>query len=603
MPLYAKASLEALRQRIDLIEVVGSHIELQRKGVSYKALCPFHDEKTPSFQIQRGDSHYHCFGCGAHGDAIQFLMEHQGVTFTEAVEILAQRFGVHLELAEGGEGQSGTNKQRLREAMEQSCQLFHALLLHTPQGQEALGYLYSRGIDLDFIRHFRIGYAPSQGGVLKAFMSSHSIRQDVLQEVGLLTSGQSGRVRDFFFDRIMFPVQDGMGSVVAFSGRKFREGSGGGKYVNSPETPLFKKSKLLFGLHFSRRRIAKERKAIIVEGQIDCLRLIKEGFDYAVASQGTAFGSGHVAELLKLGVQHIFLALDADQAGCEASAKVGNLFQAEGVEVTVVALPKGSDPDSLLMNQGPDAFENLMAHGVDYLTFLVEHIGRGFDTSTPAGKNQLVRSVAKQIREWKNPVMVHESLRKLALLTQVPEEIIHTGQPTAPHLYIKGREGLGDDKALELNPDRILEADLLRWLLLVGEERDDLVQWIGSHLKGNDFRDLGCRKLYETYLTAFRESRSRDLLSLVIDAGSSEAQKLLEEAMEKRVNEAKVEEEVGETMRRILERNWMHQRDELQRRIQNGQTPDEEVLELVKEFEGVLRSPPTIHPLPEERGK
>ena len=421
MPLFSKDSLETLRQRIDLVDVLSGHIDLKKAGASYKALCPFHDEKSPSFMVQKGDAHYHCFGCGAHGDAITFLMTHLKMSFNDAVESLAQKFHVPLEIVEGEA--KGPNKSVLKEALDAAARFFHFYLLHTEEGHEALRYLYSRGIDLDFIRHFQIGLAPKAAGALRKMLQSQFIKDEAMAEAGLIAPGKEGGWRDFFQERITFPICDAAGAVIGFSARKFREGTFGGKYVNTPETPLFKKSRVLFGLHHCRRRIVKERKAIIVEGQIDALRLIQNGFNITLAGQGTAFGEGHVKELTHLGILEVFLALDGDEAGQEATRKIGDLFQREGIEVRVVPLPSGSDPDTFLRKAGAAAFLTLLENAGDYLSFLVKHEGRRVDLASPAGKNELIARLARQIRAWEKPLMVHESLRKLAHLMQVPESI------------------------------------------------------------------------------------------------------------------------------------------------------------------------------------
>jgi len=289
--MYTKESLELLRQRIDLVEVLTPHLQLHRAGAAFKALCPFHEEKTPSFIVQRGDSHYHCFGCGAHGDAIAFLMNNVKMSFTEAVEHLAERFGVPLEKMDASEEVKGPSKSVLKEALDRAARLYHFLLLHSEEGQKALEYLYQRGIDLDFIRTFQIGYASNSPDLLKRFLYAQNVSEEVLLETGLIAASSK---RDFFCDRITFPIRDPMGAVIGFSARKFKEETYGGKYINTSETPLFKKSQVLFALSYCRQKIAKERKAIIVEGQIDALRLIHSGFNYTVAGQGTAFGEGHV---------------------------------------------------------------------------------------------------------------------------------------------------------------------------------------------------------------------------------------------------------------------------------------------------------------------
>lgn len=588
MAIFTKESLDTLRQRIDLVEVMSSYVEFKKSGAAYKALCPFHDEKTPSLMIQKGDSHYHCFGCGAHGDAIQFLMNYQKMNFMDAVESLAQRFHVHLEKTDNNE-KKGPSKALLKESLYFASQFYHHALLHTDEGHEALHYLYKRGVDLDFIRHFTVGLAAKGQGPFRKAIHAKGLRDDVLQEAGLLAEGRDGQLRSFFHDRIMFPIHDASGDVIGFSGRKYKEDTFGGKYVNTSETPLFKKSRVLFGLNYSRRRIAKERKAIVVEGQIDALRLIQAGFDITVAGQGTAFGEGHVKELVALGINQVFLALDGDNAGQEAAQKIGNLFQKEGIEVKVVQMPNGADPDSFLMEQGPEAFLQLLEQSIDYLTFLIRHLSRHLNMESPAGKTELVQQISKQIRSWEHPLMVHESLRKLAHMAKVPEDMVGVGQEAIPNLYVKKTASIG---AQTVDPDRILEGDLLRWLLLV--PRADFIELIRKHVKGEDFRVPICRNLYETYFTCQEAGLPTDLLFLLNKMDDAEGQLFVDELMQKKVNKERAEKHLIETIQRLLDRNWMYKSEELRMKISSGQCSDEEASALAKQFGDLKRNPPKI---------
>lgn len=591
MVIFSKESLETLRQRVNLVDVLSSHIELKRSGAAYKGLCPFHDEKSPSFMIQKGDSHYHCFGCGAHGDAIQFLMTHQKMSFSDAVEHLAQRFQVHLERLEQGEEKKGTNKALLKEAVETACQFYHFYLLHTAEGHEALKYLYSRGIDLEFIRYFQLGLAPKAPGIFRKVMMAKKMREDILVEAGLLAFHKDGQVRDFFSDRIMFPIYHHTGHIIGFSGRKYKEETFGGKYVNTPETPLFKKSRVLFGLHYCRRRIAKERRAIVVEGQIDALRLIQEGFNIAVAGQGTAFGEGHVKELVNLGINQVFLAMDPDQAGQEATSKVGHLFQKEGIEVRVVQMPDGQDPDAFLREHGPEAFIKLLESSLDYLAFLLKHLSRDLNIDSPAGKNELIQKATKLIREWDHPLMVHETLRKLAQMMKVPEEMVGVGQDSLPNIYIKKSASVG---LQSVDPDRILETDLLRWLLLMGQEQPRLVNLVCANLKEQDFHVSICQKIFTVYKENYENQRPCDLLSLAIDLNDAEGQLVMSDLLQKKINKERAEEQLIATIQKILDRNWMEKREEIKVKIQSGQCSDDEALALVKVFDELKRSPPQV---------
>lgn len=589
MAIFTKESLDTLRQKIDLIEVISAHVDLKRAGAAYKALCPFHDEKSPSFMIQKGDSHYHCFGCGAHGDAIQFLMNYLKMGFSEAVASLAEKFHVHLDQVDGPTERTGPSRAVLKEALETACRFYNFYLLHTEEGHTALRYLYERGLDLEFINQFRLGLAPHTAGIFKKVMREKNISDEILQATGLITQlDDSGRQREFFSQRILFPIHEASGAVIGFSGRKYQESTFGGKYVNTPETPLFKKSRILFGLNYSRKRIAKEGRAIVVEGQIDALRLIHAGFNMTVAGQGTAFGEGHVQELLNLGVKLVFLAMDPDGAGQEAASKIGNLFQKQGVEVRVVGLPIGLDPDAYIKEKGPEGFQKLLEESQEYLPFLVDHCARKINRHTPAGKNELVNVISKQIREWNSPLMVHESLRKMGHLLQVPEHLLAVEQAYLPNVHIRKSGNIGNET---VNPDRILECDFLRWLLLKGGGEEKYVQFAKANLAPNELRFVPCRNIYQTYITRFDRKESRDLLSLI---DTEEEQLIIKEILGKKVNLKKSDQGFCEAVNKILVRNWMEQREEVRGRIQGGQCTDDELTVFIKQFDVLKNSPPEL---------
>lgn len=511
------------------------------------------------------------------------------MSFSEAVESLAQRFNVPLQIVEAGEERRGPNKTVLREALEIACRFYHFMLLHTEEGHQALHYLYNRDIDLDFIRRFRIGLAPHEQGLLRKIMHAKSIKDEVMEEAGLLSAGRDGGRRDFFHSRITFPICDNSGSVIGFSARKYKEETFGGKYVNTPETPLFKKSRIVFGLNYCRRRIAKERKVIIVEGQIDALRMIAAGFNITVAGQGTAFGDGHVKELLGLGLNQVYLALDSDEAGLQAAYKIGDLFQKEGIAVQVIRLPQRSDPDSFLREQGPAAFIELMEASVAYLTFAVSFLARRLDMDTPAGKNELVQTLTKQIRAWDHPLMVHESLRQLAHLVRVPEAVVGVGEEHIPNIYVRRSANIG---LQTIDPDKILESDFLRWLLLIGLEHVRYLEIAQLNLQPGDLCDPLCRRLYQALLDCHAAQRPLDLLSLAMCL--DEGQQFISELLNKKINKDRSEEQFQETIQKILDRNWMAKREQIKVKIQSGQCLDEEVLQLVKKFDELKRIPPKV---------
>lgn len=588
MPLFTTNSLEMLRHKIDLFEVLSAYLTFQRSGSTYKTLCPFHEERTPSFIIQKGSAHYHCFGCGAHGDAISFLMTYVKMSFIEAVESLAERFQVHLEKEEEKGNTKTPNKIALKAALTSASEFYHYLLLYTEEGVEALNYLYGRGISLQFIRRFQIGYAPQHYHLLIQYLQTCGIEEDIMLQAGLIkVSG--GKKRDFFSERITFPILDSLGAVIGFSARKYKQSTFGGKYINSPETILFKKSRVLFGLSYCRIRMAKQQTAILVEGQIDALRLIDAGFDYVVAAQGTAFGEEHVKELLQLGIKKIYLALDADEAGQAATQKIGDLFQKNGIDTRVVALEKEKDPDVLLREKGPSYFAQLLETSSDYLHFLFFYLAKDHDLQVPSQKNQVVNQIVDQIKQWQQPVLIHESLKKLAEIAQVPEASVGIDQIYMPDLFISKQESI---RLQEVDGDRILELDLLRWLLMGTSQHPEILGIAKANLKQNHFRVPIAWKLYMS-LSEYQSS-CFDLLAIGSSLNDPEEQKLLSELLQRKINLNKTKEGFLEVLRKILLRDWMQKREQIRIEIQSVTHSEEETLQLARQFDMLKNQVPEV---------
>ncbi|NGX33733.1 MAG: DNA primase [Candidatus Anoxychlamydiales bacterium] len=587
MKTYTKESLERLRSRIDLIEVLSPYVDFSKSGSYFKAKCPFHDEKTPSFVINRSDTHYHCYGCSAHGDAISFLMNHQKMSFTESVEYLADKFSVNLELNENeNEKNLGPSKKAIKEVLDLASRFYHFILLYTDSGKDALKYLFDRGIDLDFIKTFQIGLSLKDSYQFQKFCQDKKITKELLFQAGLTTKND----KDFFTDRIMIPIKDAIGCVIGFTARKYKEDTFGGKYINSPETILFKKSKVLFGLNYSRKNIAKQRKVIIVEGQIDAFRLIYFGFSITVASQGTAFTIDHAQQLINLGINQVYLALDSDAAGIEAAIKTGDLFQKNAIETYILNLPPKMDPDSILIEYGPKYFEKLILESSDYLSFLVENLSKKINIKSPSGKNELVQKVALRIKKWEHPLMVHESLRKLAKLTQTPEKMIPI-ESEAPNVYIKKEADLSFS---DINPDLILETDLLRQLFLQGTSKPELIEIAKNNITLEHFKVRVCKNLYSKYMNSNKENFSKDLLAFAIDLENAEERLFLSEMLQKKINLDKIKENFINTIQKILDRYWMEKREEIKLKIHSASFSDDEVLELAKEFDDLKNQRPTI---------
>jgi len=293
-----------------------------------------------------------------------------------------------------------------------------------------------------------------------------------------------------------------------------------------------------------------------------------------------------VKQLVQLGVNQVFLAFDGDEAGRAASIKVGNLFQKEGIAVLIVPMEEGMDPDQLMREKGPPAFAKLLERGTIYLNFVYSELCKKIDPNTPSGKSEIVDTLVKQIRGWEHPLMVHETLRKLATLTEVPEKLIGVETAQAP-IFIQRVGTLGKT---QVDPDRILETDLLRWLLLTGETNTAVVALVKEHVKPEHLQTAVCKRVFSVYL----EHGPLDLLNLATKLDHPEDQLYLSEIMQKRVNPAKAEEGAVETVRRILEREWMRKREEIKRKIQQGGCSEEEMIDLAKAFDALKANRPVV---------
>ena len=353
--------IEEIKARTDLAELIASYgVQVRHAGSSLKACCPFHHEKTPSFNINPSRGFYHCFGCGESGDAISFVMKMDGLTFPEAAQKLAAQCGVKVEAQEDPEA---GERKRLYALMAELAQFYHRCLLQTKEAQPARDYLASRDLGGQVQEDFLIGYAPNGVSVVLKWAEKHGYTPGELERAGVVKGpnrpGDAGYHR--FGGRLMFTVRDRQGRVVAFSGRQLVERKNAGKYVNSPETPIFRKSNVLFGFDRAAGNIVKapHREVICCEGQIDTIRLHMNGFATAVASQGTAFTEEH-AKMISRVADAAVLMYDDDAAGHKATVKVAAMLLAREMPVRVVSLPDGDDPDSFLRTKGRDALQRLI---------------------------------------------------------------------------------------------------------------------------------------------------------------------------------------------------------------------------------------------------
>lgn len=427
--MISKESIEEIRSRCDIVEVVGSYLpQLRRRGSTYKCNCPFHQEKTPSFTVNDARQIFHCFGCGAGGDVFRFVMEYEKVDFVTAVSLLAERVGVEV-VYEGGEApEKSGNKDVLFKLHSDAALFYLRILTDSPDAAEARRYLEERDLPPDLVKEFQIGYAPNEwDGLLKrALKKGYAAEQ--LEVAGLVVpSERDGKTSyyDRFRNRIMFPICDHMGRVIGFSGRIMNKAEKGAKYVNSPETLLFKKNRVLFAFDKARKAIVDTRQAIVVEGQIDAIRCHQAGLSNVVASQGTALTENH-ARLIKRYADEVVLVLDADAAGVKAALASSEIFIAAELAVRVATLPPGEDPDSFIRKEGGEAFFSRVAEAPSALDFLIDAYQKQDDVGTEAGQMRVVQAVLNFIAKCSSAArrdpMINHAADRLHISPQALEQ-------------------------------------------------------------------------------------------------------------------------------------------------------------------------------------
>lgn len=419
-------ALAEIKARIDLADLISEYgVDLRRAGSSVKACCPFHKEKTPSFVINTDRGFYKCFGCGESGDAITFVQKMEGITFVEAVRKLAERAGVKIEERFDPQAKA---RARLYQINQELAAFYRRCLEQTAEAQEARDYLKGRDLWGEPAERFGIGYAPNIRGALLEWAKRHDFTPDELVAAGVLaaprTPGDS--YYDRFHGRLTFPICDPQGRVIAFSCRLLRESKHTGKYVNSPETEIFKKADTLYAFHLARPNIAKAvpRRAIVCEGQIDVIRCHVCGFPTAVASQGTAFTAEHVA-LLRRCADSADLVFDGDKAGVKAAIRTMGLFLAAGMPVRIVSLPPEDDPDSLLRKQGAEAFRACLDSAEDPAPFLVRRLRQ--QESAPDAMDAVMRiakAAVATVLDCPEPVLTARFLQDAANALHLPVETL-----------------------------------------------------------------------------------------------------------------------------------------------------------------------------------
>lgn len=491
-----KMMIETVRDHNEITEVIGSYIQLKRTGNAFKACCPFHKEKTPSFNVNPTRQSFHCFGCGAGGDVFNFMMRYENLDFMQAARRLAERAGLDFtfERGDGGPSIPLSQKEALYKLHQELLLWYQRCLHESGQAETARTYLRERDLGEEAITKFGIGYAPARDMKWSAWAKKRSFDMDLLVQAGILLQNDSGGWYDRFADRLMFPISDDTGRVIGFSGRILPGDTRPAKYVNSPETPLFTKSKVIYAMHLAKRDILDKKEAIVCEGQIDVIRCHLAGVTNAVAAQGTAITEQH-ARILKRFTDTVRLVLDSDAAGQNAALRSGDILIEAGLHVRVASLPEGDDPDSMIRRVGAGHFIDLIAKAPPFLDFKIHTLLARETPGDDAGLMRVARAVLESIARLPSEVQREQGLRQAATHLGIRPDILAS---ELRNLSLRGtsRSSSPDEnESPEVAPPPAHpreELEVIRLLI----HQPEAAGLLRTYLQPGQFQSATCRELF-----------------------------------------------------------------------------------------------------------
>jgi DNA primase len=530
MAVFSQATLERIRAASDIVDVIGSYLPLKRAGANFTALCPFHKEKTPSFNVNPHRQIFHCFGCHKGGDVFTFVREYENIGFMDAVRRLAERAKIPIEIdASPGEQQARHVKDQFLEIHDKIAQRWQICLQNEAAGQLARDYLKKRGVSDEAIKLFRIGAAPESWDDTVNWAKSKNYDLPLVEKTGLIIrKEETGNYYDRFRGRLMFPICDEQGRVVAFSGRILSGDEKTAKYVNSPETPIFTKSKVFFGLDKSKRAILDAGFAIICEGQLDLIACFMAGVQNIVAPQGTAFTDQH-ARILKRYVSEAVLCFDSDEAGQNAAVRSLDHLLASGMAVRVAVVPAPHDPDSFIKAFGGEKFRELINGAKGFFDYYLARLCKQNDQASDKGRLTILRSMAEAVHKTGSAVLIDTYAQKIALRLGVSPESVRAEFGKAGRAAPVAQEGPEDEPDANLEVmERPSQSEF--WLLKLLLIHDDLVAWTAQHLDLTWVSHPLVRRVVEQRSDAQKDGSWTNLGAFLDNCDSAEMRSLVTEA-------------------------------------------------------------------------
>jgi DNA primase len=592
--IISPATLEQIRAASDIVEVITHVLPLKRAGANFVALCPFHKEKTPSFSVNPSKQIFYCFGCHKGGDVFTFIQDYENIGFVEAVRRLAERAGVPLELvADGADKQGYYLKELLLQIHEQIAQRWHQALLHDAAGQVARDYLAARKVPPEALQLFRLGYASDGWDDTVRWAKAKNYDLSVVEQAGLILRKEG---TDHFYDRfrgrLMFPICDEQGRVVAFSGRVLSPDAPGGKYINSPETPIFTKGKVFFGLDKSKRSILEAQYAVVCEGQLDLIRCYVSGISNIVAPQGTALTVDH-ARILKRYADEVVLCFDSDNAGQKAADRSLDSLLASGLAIRVAVIPAPHDPDSYIRELGPQAFKSLLENARGFFDYYLDRCCGLHDLATDKGRLAVSRAMAEAVNKTGSTVLIDTYAQKTAHRLGI--------SPDAVRLEFRrlqpGRKTLSQEASPDpaVSPEPAPPSPQEFWLLRLLLLDDDLADWLFRHLELDWLQHPVVRRVIDLRWQAHREGRWTGVAALLSQLQDSAVNRLVSEAASENRQIPNRQQQIVDVVRRLRDQFIDRQLADLWRQMADPARSEAERASLLAQQQALREA--KLHPL------
>jgi DNA primase len=579
------ATLERIRAASDIVDIIGAHLPLKKAGANFTALCPFHKEKSPSFNVNPHKQIFHCFGCHKGGDVFTFVKEYENIGFVDAVRRLAERAKIPLGFDQNPAAQESRHlKDQLLDIHEQLTQRWQNCLANEAAGQLARDYVAKRGVSADAIKLFRIGAAPEAWDDTVNWGKSKNYDLTTVEKAGLIIrKEETGNYYDRFRGRLMFPICDEQGRVIGFSGRVLSGDEKTAKYVNSPETPIFTKSKVFFGLDKSKRAILDAGYAIICEGQLDLIACFTNGVQNIVAPQGTAFTEQH-ARIIKRYANEVVLCFDSDNAGQNAIVRSLDHLLASGLAVRVAVVPAPHDPDSFIKASGGVAFAELVKNAEGFFDYYLNRLCATNEITSDKGRLAILRSISEAVHKTGNSVLIDTYAQKTALRLGVPPESVRAEFKKNPAPQTAPRASEEDsfesaEPATEIAPPSPIEFHLLKLLLL----HDELVATIALHLDANWVLHPHVRQLVGLRLEAQEHETWHNLAEFLDHCESAEQRSLVTEAVAEERKIPNPETQLADVTLKLRNQFLDRQVGALTQKISQPEISDDEKVSLLRE--------------------